>query len=139
MVVPVPVLMVGMVVLTMAVFVLVVGIIVVIVAMFVSVVGMVMFTMAVFVPVVVEVLLVLAVHGDGDVRAHDAALGRALHSRVHAGDAQTVELIYEALPLALGQQLQQGGHEHVARHAHAAVQIKYLHASPHRWFIMLAR
>ena len=125
MVVPVPVLMVGMVVLTVAVFVLMVG-------MFV-------FVVAVFVGVVVEVLLVLAVHGDGDVRAHDAALGRALHSRVHAGDAQTVELIYEALPLALGQQLQQGGHEHVARHAHAAVQIKYFHASPHRWFIMLAR
>ena len=131
--------MVGMVVLTMAVFVLVVGMIVFAVAVFVSVVGMVMFTVAVFVPVVVEVLLVLAVHGDGDVRAHDAALGRALHLRVHAGDAQTVELIYEALPLALGQQLQQGGHEHVARHAHAAVQIKYFHASPHRWFIMLAR
>ena len=106
----VPVLMVRMVVLTVAVFMLMVGMIVAIVAMFVSVVGMVMFTVGVFVSVVVEDLLVLAVHGDGDVRAHDAALGRALHSRVHAGDAQTVELIYEALPLALGQQLQQGGH-----------------------------
>ena len=120
-------------------FVLMVGMVMFTVAVFVLVVGMVVLIVAVLVSVVVEVLLVLAVHGDGDVRAHDAALGRALHSRVHAGDAQTVELIYEALPLTLGQQLQQGGHEHIARHAHAAVQKKYFHASPHRWFIMLAR
>lgn len=103
----VPVLMVGVVVLIVAMFMLMVVMVVLTMAVFVLVVGIIVFVVGVLVSVVVEVLLVLAMHGDGDMRAHDAALGRALHSRVHAGDAQTVELIYEALPLALGQQLQQ--------------------------------
>lgn len=79
----------------------------------VTLVLMLMFFMRVMVLmacVLMEILLVLAVHCDGDMRPHDAALGRARHLRMYAGDAEAVEAVNKALPPSLRQQLEQGGH-----------------------------
>ena len=106
--------------------------------------GLVLVAMAVPVGVLVSVsmamlLLVLAADGDGDAAARYAALDGGQKLDVYAGDTEGVHALDERGPLPLRQQLQKGGGEHVARHAHAAVQIKYPHIAPHRWFIMLAR
>ena len=108
--------------------------------------GLVLVVMAVPVGVLMSVsvlmamlLLVLAADGDGDAAARYAALDGGQKLDVYAGDTEGVHALDECGPLPLRQKLQKGGGEHVARRAHAAVQIKYPHIAPHRWFIMLAR
>ena len=65
--------------------------------------------------------LLFAVHLHGDVRAGDAALdGRFLRDG-HAGDAEVVQLCDKSV--RIGEKLGEGSREHIARRAHAAVEI----------------
>ena len=75
----------------------------------------------------VDALLLLAVHGHRQVRAADAALLRRLPAERHPRNAQPVQLLYEGI--GVGQQLEQRAGQHIARRAHAAVQIQYFHGS----------
>ena len=81
--------------------------------------------------------LLFAVDSHRHVRAADAAFDRVLADVLHAGDPQRVQFLYKAL--RIGQQLQQSRRQHVARRAHAAVEIKRSHFVPPMWLIMLAR
>ncbi len=95
------------------------------------------------VSVVVVLKLLEPVDRDGEMRARDAALYAFLPLDAHAGDAEGVDLIQKLFRLGLGQKLQKRRGEHIARRAHAAVQIQNPHfpSLPFMpvWFIMLAR
>ena len=84
-------------------------------------------------------LLVDAVDGDEHAAAPYAALDGWDELHVHARYAEGVHARDEIGAIVLGQKLQERGGEHIPRAAHMAVQVKYLHAAPHRWLIMLAR
>ena len=88
---------------------------------------------------VMVLLLVDAVDGDEHAAAPYAALDGWDELHAHAGYAEGVHARDEIGAIALGQKLQERGGEHIPRAAHMAVQVKYLHAAPHRWLIMLAR
>ena len=102
------------------------------------IVVMVMMVFVVMPVIVVVVRLLEAVHGDGDVRAGDAELLRRLPGEAHAGQAQAVHAVDEGL--GVGEQLAEGGHQHVARRAHGAFEVERLHGwIPSIWLIRLAR
>ena len=76
----------------------------------------------------VQVLVLLqAVDGHGGVGAGDAVALRARELHLHAGQAQLRHFAQKAL--AVGRQLIERGHQHIARRAHAAVKIKCSHCS----------
>ena len=72
--------------------------------------------------------LFLAVHRDGVVRSRDAAGLRLLCCDAHARQAERVDPVDDRLRMWV--QLQQRRAEHIARRAHAAVQIQLLHGLP---------
>ena len=78
-------------------------------------------------PVRVAGFLLRAVHRDGDAGALNSAFLRLPGAVRDAGDAQAVEPFEKAA--GLRQQLQQRGCEHIARRAHAALQIQRFHGS----------
>ena len=75
----------------------------------------------VLVAVVVVAFLLRAVYGDRHVRAGDPAFHGRLRLKVHARDAEAVELVEKRMPV--GQKLEQRRGQHVAGGAHAAVEI----------------
>ena len=85
--------------------------------------------MAMPVPFMAMQVLVLlqAVDGHGGVGAGDAVALRARELHLHAGQAQLRHFAQKAL--AVGRQLIERGHQHIARRAHAAVKIKCSHCS----------
>ena len=75
----------------------------------------------VLVAVVVVAFLLRAVYGDRHVRAGDPAFHGRLRLKVHARDAEAVELVEKRMPV--GQKLEQRRGQHVAGGAHTAVEI----------------
>ena len=83
-------------------------------------------------------VLLLAVDRHLHVGAGDAA-GDGLPGRHRDAGEQAVHGVPKDVLLGLGQQLVQGGHQHVAGGAHIAFQIQCFHSSPSIWLMRLAR
>ena len=67
------------------------------------------------------------------------AAGDGVSGRYGDAGEQAVHGVQKGVLLGLGQQLVQGGHQHVAGGAHIAFQIQCFHSSPSIWLIRLAR
>ena len=69
----------------------------------------------------VVLLLLLAVDRHPHVGARDAAGFGGHRGHLHPGQSQAVHGVQKLLPLALAQQLIQGGHEHISCRPHIAL------------------
>ena len=113
-----------LVVVAMVMVVLVVMLVVVLMAVFMLVAVRMLVAVLMLVLRIVSVVvafLLLAVDGHGDMRAGDAALHGRLLLHADARKAERVQFFDKAV--GVRQKLQQCGGQHVARRAHAAVQI----------------
>ena len=93
--------------------------------------------MGVVVMMVLVRVLALAVDAYLYVPPADAAARDLAQFGPDAGQAQGLYAL--RYPVPAGRGLGERGHQHVARGAHAAVQIQRPHSPAPRWFIMLAR
>ena len=72
-------------------------------------------------------VLFLTVDGDAEMRPGDAAADGLFGGHGNARDAKPVEPVDKAGLFIFGEQLEKGGGEHIARRAHAKIEIQRFH------------